>query len=103
VSTQQVQEARKGQAILDAAELIERSKPDTPHLSAAMAEVLAQDEYRIAAILYEVAELATRQERAIDHLEGHVLAAREREIQALEQRVSTLEAALELTDSPKES
>jgi hypothetical protein len=50
VSTQQIQDQRKDRAILEAAELIERAKPDTPRLSEAMAEVLVTDEYRIAAL-----------------------------------------------------
>jgi hypothetical protein len=93
VSTQQIQEERKGQAILEAAQAIERAKPDTPHLDAAMGEILAPDEYRIAALVAELAEMVVRQERAIDHIADHVVAAQDTEIRALKKRVEELENA----------
>jgi hypothetical protein len=56
-----------------------------------MAEVLAQDDYRIAAIVAELAEMVVRQERAIDHITDHVVAANSTEIEALGKRLAKLE------------
>ena len=91
MSSIEVQQQRKAEAIRDAAELIRRSKPDTEHLSAAMAEPVLPDVDKLAAIASELAEMVVRQERAVDHLEGQVLAAQEKEIEALHKRVEDLE------------
>jgi hypothetical protein len=94
VSSIEVQQQRKGEAISAAVEAIERSgKPDTPHLDAARAEVLAPDEYRLTAIVAELAEMTVRQERVLNHLEDHVVPSQDKEIQALKEHIKALESS----------
>jgi hypothetical protein len=99
VSDLVIQRQRKAEALRDASELVVRAKPDAERLSVAMAELLIGDEDRLAAIVYELAEMVVRLDRAVDHLADHVVAAQEQEIGALKKRLDELEP---LSGSAKE-
>jgi uncharacterized protein (DUF305 family) len=56
-----------------------------------MGEILAPDEYRLAALVAELAEMVVRQERAIDHISDQVIASQDAEIRTLKERIAKLE------------
>jgi uncharacterized coiled-coil protein SlyX len=57
------------------------------------AEALIGDFDRLAVIVAELAEMVVLQQRAFDHMADHVLAAQDKEIERLRERVEKLEGA----------
>jgi hypothetical protein len=91
VSDLVIQPQRKAESIRDASELVQAVKPDAERLSLAMQELLIGNEDKIAALVYELAEMCCRLDRALDHISDHVVSSQEQEIRALKKRVAALE------------
>jgi uncharacterized coiled-coil protein SlyX len=91
MSSVEMRELRKATNIAAAAEALRETKPDTFRLDEALGEALIGDDHRIAAIVAELAETVARQEKAFNHLVGHVIASQDKEIERLQKRVEQLE------------
>jgi uncharacterized coiled-coil protein SlyX len=96
-----IQQTRLARNIAAAAEAVKEMKLTHERLDEAAAEPLIADDHKIAAIVAELAEMVALQQRAFDHLSDHVLAAQDKEIERLRERVSELEGAKKPKASPK--
>ena len=84
------QETRKAQNIAAAVEALRDSGMPTPRTDEALAEPLIGDDHKLAALVGDMAESYARLSRALDHVDTHVIASQDKEIERLQKRVTEL-------------
>jgi hypothetical protein len=85
------QETRKAQNMTAAVEALRDSGMPTPRTDEAEMEPIIGDDHRLAALVGDLAESYARLSRALDHVDTHVVASQDKEIERMQKRVDKLE------------
>ncbi len=91
MSSVQVQETRKAEALTAAVEAIRETGLPTPRTDEAEMEPLLADEHKLIALVGDMAEGFVRLHTAYNHTAGQIDPSQDTEINRLQQRVGELE------------